>query len=63
MLGIKQSTQNDFVHGELGRIGYQSRRYINMVKFWLKIFHTEKRKYIKCTYNMIGVKWYWVETE
>ena len=25
MLGIKQSTQNDFVHGELGRIDYQSR--------------------------------------
>ena len=37
MLGIKQSTQNDFVHGELGRIDYQSLRYINIVKFWLKI--------------------------
>ena len=31
MLGIRQSTQNDFVHGELGRIDYQSRRYINIV--------------------------------
>ena len=54
VLGIKQSTQrNDFVHGELGRIDYQSRRYINIVKLWLKIVHTEERKYIKCTYNMM----------
>ena len=56
MLGIKQSTQNDFVHGELGRIDHQSRRYINtirIVKLWLKIVHTEERKYIECTYNMM----------
>ena len=53
MLGIKQSTQNDFVHGELGRIDYQSLRYINIVKFWLKIIHSEEQKYIKLTYNMM----------
>ena len=33
MLGVKQSTQNDFIHGELGRIDYQAHRYINIVKF------------------------------
>ena len=38
--------------GELGRIDCQSRRYINIVKFWLKIVHTEERKYISSTYNM-----------
>ena len=53
MLGIKQPTQNDFVHGELGRIDYQSLRYINIVKFWLKIIHSEEQKYIKLTYNMM----------
>ena len=53
MLGIKQSTQNDFVYGELGRMDYQSLRYINIVKFWLKLVHTEERKYIKCIYNMM----------
>ena len=53
MLGIKQSTQNDFVHGELGRVDYQSLRYINIVKFWLKIVHADQRKYIKCIYNMM----------
>ena len=51
MLGIKQSTQNDFVHGELGRVDYQSLRYINIVKFRLKIVHADQRKYIKCIYN------------
>ena len=44
MLGIKQSTQNDFVHGELGQFDYQSLRYINIVKFWLKIIHADQRK-------------------
>ena len=53
MLGIKQSTQNDFVHGELGRVDYQSLRYINIVKFWLKIVHADQWKYIKCIYNMM----------
>ena len=53
MLGIKQSTQNDFVHGELGLVDYQSLRYINIVKFWLKIVHADQRKYIKCIYNMM----------
>ena len=53
MLGIKQSTQNDFVHGELGRMDYQSLRYINIIKFWIKVTHTEEQKYIKLTYNMM----------
>ena len=32
---------------------YRSIRYINIVKFWLKIVHTEERKYIKCIYSMM----------
>ena len=53
MLGIKQSTQNDFVHGELGQMDYQSLRYINIIKFWIKVTHTEEQKYVKLTYNMM----------
>ena len=53
MLGIKQLTQNDFVHGELGRIDYQSLRYINIVKFRLMIIHSEEQKYLKLTYNIM----------
>ena len=53
MLKVKQTTQNDFVHGELGRVDYQSLRYINIVKFWLKLIQTDERKYIRLTYNMM----------
>ena len=52
MLGIKQSTQNDFVHGELGRLDYQSLRFTNIVKIWLKIVLAGEQKYIKCIYHM-----------
>lgn len=53
MIGVKQSTQNDFVYGELGRIDYQAHRYINIIKYWLKVVYTDERKYIKCIYNMM----------
>ena len=33
LLGVKQSTQNDFVYGELGRMDFQSRQYINIIKY------------------------------
>ena len=36
ILGVKQSTQNDFVYGELGRIDFQARRYITIIKYWFK---------------------------
>ena len=50
-LGVKQSTQNDFVYGELGRMNYQSRRYIIIIKYWLKVISSEESKYIKQIYN------------
>ena len=50
-MGVKQSTQNDFIYDELGRIDYQSLGYINIIKFWLKIVSAGKRKYIKCIYD------------
>lgn len=53
MLGVKQSTQNDFIYGELGRIDYQARRYFIIVKFWLKIVYSDEQKYVKRTYNMM----------
>ena len=51
ILGVKQSTQNDFVYGELGRTDYQSHRYIIIIKYWLKIINSEEMKYIKQIYN------------
>ena len=42
-----------FMASDLGRVDYQSLRYINMVKFRLKMVHADQRKYIKCIYNMM----------
>ena len=46
VLGVKRSTQNDFVYGELGRKDYQSRRFIAIIKYWLKIISRNEAKYI-----------------
>ena len=51
VLGVKRSTQNDFIYGELGRTDYQSRRYIAIIKYWLKIISCNENKYIKQVYN------------
>ena len=53
LLGVKQSTQNDFVYGELGRIDYQSRRYLDIIRYWFKAVGSEENKYIKQIYNMM----------
>ena len=53
LLGVKQSAQNDFVYGELGRLIYQVQRYISIVRYWLKIINLEENKYVKCIYNMM----------
>lgn len=53
LLGVKQSTQNDFIYGELGRIDYQSRRYLAIIRYWFKVVGSEENKYIKQVYNMM----------
>ena len=34
LLGVKTSTQNDFIYGELGRTNYYARRIYIIIKFW-----------------------------
>ena len=53
ILGVKQTTQNDFIYGELGRIDFQSQRYINIIKYWLKVVQSDNRKYAKLIYDMM----------
>ena len=53
VLGVKQSTQNDFVYGELGRTDYQSRRFVAIIKYWLKVISSEETKYTKQIYKMM----------
>ena len=53
LLGVKQSTQNDFIYGELGRVNFAANRYISIVRYWLQIVSLTENKYVKCIYNML----------
>ena len=53
LLGLKISTQNDFIYGELGRINYYSRRLFCCIKYWLKVIKSDNRKYISITYKLL----------
>ena len=53
LLGVKKTTQNDFIYGELGRTSYQVRRYLFIVKYWLKLLLSQSNKYIKLVHNLL----------
>ena len=53
LLGVKKSTQNDFIFGELGRTSLLVRRYYCIIKYWFKILNCEESKYIRCIYYMM----------
>ena len=41
LLGVKKTNQNDFIYGERGRTSYQVRRYLFIVKYWLKLLSSQ----------------------
>ena len=49
--GVKKTTQNDFVYGELSRTSYITKRYFSILKYWFKILLAEENKYIKIVYK------------
>ena len=51
LLGVKKSTQNNFIYGELGRLNYQSQRYLMIIKFWLKVVNLEPHKFVRLMYD------------
>ena len=53
ILGVKRSTQNDFVYGELGRVDLKTLRFVAVIKFWFKILTCENTKYITSVYKMM----------
>ena len=53
LLGVKKTTQNDFIYGELGRTSCNIKRYLLIIKYWFKILLSEDVKYIKLVYNMM----------
>ena len=53
LLGVKRTTQNDFVYGELGRVTLQVYIFQSIVKYWFKILEFENAKYIKFAYQLM----------
>ena len=53
LLGVKKTTQNDIIYGELGRENYATKRSFLIIKYWFKILQTPENKYIKIIYNMM----------
>lgn len=53
LLGVKKTTQNDFVYGEFGRIDYKTKRYLLIIKYWFKILNSHEIKYIKLVYKLM----------
>ena len=53
LLGVKQSSQNDIIYGELGRTSFQlKKRYLMIIKYWLKNVLCPENRLIKIIYNM-----------
>ena len=53
LLGVKIQTQNNFIHGELGRVPLRNYLIMPIIRFWFQIVQSENTKYIKLTYNMM----------
>ena len=51
ILGVKKTTQNDFVYGLLGRHPLQIDRYCKIMKYWLKIVSGAKPFYVNTVYH------------
>ena len=52
-LGVKTSTHNDFIYGELGSNNYYNRRLFSIIKYWFKVISTKDRKYVKQIYYLM----------
>ena len=50
---MKQSTQNNFIYGELGRVSFEVKRHYNIIRYWLKVIKSSDIKYIKIIYNLM----------
>jgi hypothetical protein len=51
LLGVKLSTQNDMIYGELGRYPLKLNRFCRIIKYWLKVVKCKETKYIFKVYQ------------
>ena len=53
LLGVKKTTQNDFIYGEFGRTNFLTKRYLLIIRYWFKILSADERKYVKLIYRLM----------
>ena len=53
LLGVKRSTQNDFVYGELERTSLRNYRLRSVSRYWFEILTCPDSKYVKLVYKMM----------
>ena len=51
ILGVKKSTQNDFIYGLVGRVPMDLVRKLRIIRYWLKIVSGFKSKYVNVAYT------------
>ena len=55
LLGVKRTTQNYFIYGELGRVNLQTHRYYSIIKYWTQLLTTDINKYSKKIYLLLKI--------
>lgn len=53
LLGVRKTTQNDFIYGELGRTTYLTKRFSFIIKYWFKVLSAQDNKYVKMVYDLM----------
>ena len=53
LLGVKKTTQTDFVYEELGRDNYATKRVFIIIRYWLKYYKVSKGAKIRNRYNQV----------
>ena len=50
---LKRSAQNIFIHDELGKLPYQTRRHFIILKYWLKVVAKRENKVVSVMHRMV----------
>ena len=50
---MKQSTQNNFIYCDLGRVSFEVKSHYSIIRQWLKVIKSSDIKYIKIIYNLM----------
>ena len=56
ILGVRETTPDPYVYGELGEYPLFIDRHVNMIKYWLKVTSADKESLIYKVYNQLTIE-------